>query len=142
VAKPAATIVAPKESKVMWANIVATENCFFFSGPVGHGRDSTVGSTARLEIDGEKATLHLGEVAFHGHGLDSSYHFLREDERENEGKWKSSERIDAELSDDGLRGSYAYEECDLEGEQGCPGKCTIAADFFARGLVAEAPRPD
>jgi hypothetical protein len=128
---------APTGSKVLWANIVTTEDCFFFSGPFEHGRDATIGSLAKLEISGTQAVLHLGDVRFDGEGLDGRFQFKREDEREYEGKWRSTERIEAELSADGLRGTYAYEECDLDGSQGCPGKCTMEADFFAWELVSE-----
>jgi hypothetical protein len=137
VEKPAPTEVATEGTKVLWANVVTTEGCFFFSGPFEHGRDATVGSVARLEVKGEKAVLRLGEVTFEGLGVNGRYELSREDEREFEGRWRSIERIEAELSTEGLRGSYAYEECDLDGDQGCPSRCRISADFFARGLVGE-----
>jgi hypothetical protein len=140
-AKPPPTESAPKGTKVLWANVVTTKDCFFFSGPFEHGRDATIGSIARLEHKGDKAVLHLGEVVFEGHGFQGRYEFTREDEREFEGKWTSTERIEAELSDEGLHGSYAYEECDVDGDQGCPGDCTIAAEFFARGLTSESADP-
>jgi hypothetical protein len=126
----AVTPDAPAAAPVHWANIVATETCFFFSGPFD-GRDEHLAGAATLERDGAQVRLRLGATVFLGTLDGEALAVTRTSEHDHEGTWHVTETVEGTYAAGLLRARYRYEECGPPPEA-CPGHCTQSADLSAQ----------
>lgn len=115
-----------------WRAGSATQGCFFFSGPLDHGRDTHLGASATMSVRGQTATLDFGGgVVFQGTLRGDQVSLTRRATYEYGGTWTTTERISGTYSGNFLRASYAYQECDNARQQSCPGTCRIQAGVSA-----------
>jgi hypothetical protein len=120
---------------VHWANVVRTDDCFFFSGPEGRD-DQLVGDVKveTVEREGERIQVRIGTASFDGTYARGELVLSRTSQHDFNGPWSATETIRGRQTGNRLEARYAYTECELA-TKACPGRCTISGDLvFSRGL--------
>jgi hypothetical protein len=129
-----------RELAVTWTNVSRTGGCFFFSGPVGLGRDTQLGDHARWEQSGTSAALVFGTARFVGDPSRKPIVLARGARHDFNGPWRITETIvggwtkPAPLAQTIMQGdcpefegTYGYQECNEGNPAECPGRCVISA---------------
>jgi hypothetical protein len=120
--------------------VTRSSNCFFFSGPQGLGRDTTLGTSARWEEEGPSVALAFGVARFVGDPRRAPLQLTRTANHEFNGRWRITETITGQWSKPNavvqtlmqgecpeFEGTYAYQECHEGHPAECPGPCVISA---------------
>jgi hypothetical protein len=107
------------QPNVVWADVVATEGCFFFSGPQQLGRDTDLGSMASFTAD--RTALSFGSVRFTG----DEGTYTRTQTHRFGGPWVIEETIAGHWEEGVFVGVYAYRE--REATATAWGRCRIDA---------------
>jgi hypothetical protein len=135
-------VAGPRELSVTWSKVSRAGGCFFFSGPVGLGRDTQLGDHARWEQTGTSAALVFGPARFVGDTSRKPVVLARSALHDFHGPWRITETIvgswtkPAPLAQTIMQGecpefegTYAYQECNEGNAAECPGRCTISAQI-------------
>ena len=132
-APPAAAPPPPSEFRftAAWSKVVASQNCFFFSGPDGRD-DKLVGTIIVRRDEPDRIELRFGDAVFTGTATNGELNAVRESTHDSEGTWRVRETLKGRIrAEREMHAKYRYEECQVGAP--CPGQCRIDAELtFAK----------
>jgi hypothetical protein len=136
--------------RVSWTHVVKSASCFFFSGPGDIGRDTKLGNAARWESNGDTVALVFGPARFSGSAGREPLTLVRTQRYDFHGPWRTTETIVGQWASPSplaqtlavgqcpeFRGTYVYQECNLQNSAECPGPCRISADVRLESVAGE-----
>lgn len=125
--------VPPQQTmELTWTVDSRSSGCFFFSGPAGLGRDTTLGPAALLTVSAQRGALDFAPgVKFVGARDGAALHLERRATYDFSGPWHTRERIEARVDGNTLTATYVYNECSAATE--CSGGCEIRAHLVGCG---------
>lgn len=124
-------------SRAAWSEVRRSEQCLFLSGPAGLGLYASLEGDVAMEQTGEQLRVMFESGAeFQGRAQAGRLTLQRKSSYEHrKTPWTATERLEGELREGGLVARYHYEECDLSGKEGCPGRCEIEGRLELRGTT-------